>query len=78
MISDVALVYCFLNDFLSILLFHKQKLRNGCHDPSFQSLTDLRIITIESGGCMVFSNISYEEINRLLKSNDLNEKLGYF
>ena len=41
------------------------------------SLADLKIITIKSGVYRVVSNISYEEITRLLESNDLNEKLGY-
>ena len=55
---------------------------NGCHDAFLhaQSLSDFRIITIKSGVYMVVRNneeITYEEITRLLESNDSNQKLGY-
>ena len=51
----------------------------GCHDAALcaQAITDIKIIIIKRGTYRVVSNISYEESTRLLKSNDLDEKLGY-
>ena len=52
---------------------------DGCHDAALraQAITDIKIIIIKRGTYRVISNISHEDSTRLLKSNDLDEKLGY-
>ena len=50
---------------------------NECHDASLraQSLADFKIVTIKKGTYRVVSNVSYNEITRLLETSALNEKM---
>ena len=52
---------------------------DGCHDAVLraQAITNIKIIAIKCSTYRVVSNISFEESTRLLKLNNLEEKLGY-
>ena len=51
---------------------------NESHGASLraQSPADFKIVTIKKGTYRVISNISYNEITRLLETSDLNDKTG--
>ena len=71
---DICYFYLFKNrNFL-----YQPYVCNGCHDISLRAitLTDIKIITVNSVYDRVVSNKTYDECCHLLESNSLTDKFG--
>ena len=72
---DICHFYFFKNRNLN----YQPHVCNKCYGAVLhaRSITDLKIITATKGIFRVVSNISYDEIVRLLETSDSDEKFGY-